>query len=302
MFFKNLKMFRLASNWTMNAQQLNDALGKLAFTATGNTEMQSCGWVRPHPESSHEYVHCTGSHYLITLCTEKKLLPSSVINQFAQARALELEEQQGYKPGRKQMKELKEQVTDELLPRAFSLQSQTQVWIDTSGRWLVVEAASAAKCDEVIGLLAKAIDPFPVMPLYTELSPAASMTNWLLTDEPPAGFSIDQASELQSTSEMRASVRYKHQSIDIEDVRKHVQAGKQCVRLALTWNDRISFSLTDALDIKGVTPLDILKESQENQAKNEIEQWDADIALMGGELSRLLADLVEALGGEKNEA
>lgn len=302
MFFKNLRVFRLAPNWAMDAQQLSDALAKQAFASAGNTEMQSSGWVRPHPESSHDLLHTVGGHYLITLCTEKKLLPSSVINQFAKARALELEEQQGFKPGRKQMKELKEQITDELLPRAFSLQSYTQAWIDTSGRWFVVEAASSAKCDEVMGALAKAIDPFPVMPLYTELSPAASMTNWLLSDEPPAGFSIDQTTELQSTNETRASVRYKHQSVDIEEVRKHVEAGKQCVRLALTWNDRISFSLTDGLDIKGVTPLDVLNEGREKQAESEIEQFDADITLMGGELSRLLADLVEALGGEKNEA
>lgn len=302
MFFKNLRVFRLAPNWAMDAQTFSDALAKQAFAATSASEMQSFGWVSPHPESTHEYLHAVGNHYLITLCTEKKLLPSSVINQFAQARALEIEEQQGYKPGRKQMKEIKEQVTDELLPRAFSLQSRTQVWIDTSGRWLVVDAAAAAKCDEVMGALAKVVDPFPVIPLYTEFSPAASMTNWLLSDEPPASFSIDQTTELQSTNETRASVRYKHQSVDIEDVRKHVQSGKQCVRLAMTWADRISFSLTDNLDIKGVTPLDILKEGQEAQPESEIEQLSADITLMGGELSRLLTDLVEALGGEKHEA
>src|SRR3546814_6475833 len=90
-------------------------------------------------------------------------------------------------------------------------------------------------------MLAKAIDSFPISPLYVEESPAAAMTNWLISDEPPSNFSIDQDTELRSTSDSGAAVRYVRQSIEIDDVRKHVQAGKQCTRLAMTWADRVSF-------------------------------------------------------------
>src|SRR5690606_40644688 len=120
---------------------------------------------------------------LLNLRVEKKLLPTTVINQFARARASEIEEQQGYKPGRKQMKDIKEQVTDELLPKAFSVYRDTRVWIDTKNNWLVIDAAAAAKSDEVLGMLAKAIDGLPISPLYVEQSPAAAMTNWLISDE-----------------------------------------------------------------------------------------------------------------------
>ena len=81
---------------------------------------------------------------LLTFRAEKKLLPASVVTQVTKARALELEEQQGFKPGRKQMRELKEQVTDELLPRAFSIRRDTRVWIDTKNGWLVIDAALAS--------------------------------------------------------------------------------------------------------------------------------------------------------------
>jgi DNA recombination-dependent growth factor C len=60
---------------------------------------------------------------LLTLATEKKLLPSSVINQVAKARAAEQEEQQGFRPGRKQMKELKEQASPTNCCRAPSASS-----------------------------------------------------------------------------------------------------------------------------------------------------------------------------------
>src|SRR5690606_37435978 len=174
-----------------------------------------------------------------------------------------------------------------------------RVWLDMHNHWLVIDAAAAAKSDEVLGLLAKSLDALPVSPLHVEQSPASAMTNWLISDEPPTGFTIDQDTELRSTSDSGAAVRYVRQSVEIADVRKHVQAGKQCTRLALTWNDRVSFMLTEGLDIKRVNPLDVLKEGQDSSAQNEAEQFDSDFALMTGELSRLVAGLVEALGGEK---
>ncbi|MCD9473050.1 recombination-associated protein RdgC, partial [Photobacterium phosphoreum] len=182
---------------------------------------------------------------------------------------------------------------------AFSIYRDTRVWIDTKNHWLVIDAAAAAKSDEVLGLLAKAIEPFPVAPLFVEQSPAAAMTNWLVSDEAPSGFSIDQDTELRSTGESRAAVRYVRQSIEIDDVRKHVEDGKQCTRLALTWADRVSFVLTEGLEIKRVTPLDVLKEGQDLSAHNDAERFDSDFTLMAGELANLIAGLVDALGGEK---
>ncbi|HWK60122.1 MAG TPA: recombination-associated protein RdgC [Eoetvoesiella sp.] len=300
MWFKNLKIFRLAPAWSISADALEAALQKHAFRPGNSQEMQSLGWVAPREGGG--LVHSVDGQFLLSLRAEKKLLPATVINQVARAKAQDIEEQQGYKPGRKQMKEIKEQVTDELLPKAFTVYRDTRVWLDTRRHWLVIDAAAAAKSDEVLGVLAKSIEPFPVLPLHVEMSPASAMTSWLIADEPPAGFSVDQDTELRSTSESRAAVRYVRQSIEIDDVRKHVQAGKQCTRLALTWADRVSFVLTDGLDIKRVTPLDVLKENQDSAAQNEDEQFDSDMALMTGELARLIEGMVEALGGEKKAA
>ena len=297
MWFKNLKVYRLASTWAITADDLTEKLTKQAFQPTGSQEMQSLGWVPPR--DGEGLVHAIERQFLLSLRAEKKVLPGTVINQVAKAKAQDIEEQQGFKPGRKQMKEIKEQVTDELLPKSHSIYRDTRVWIDTKNHWLVIDAAAAGKSDEVLGMLAKAFDSFPIAPLYVAQSPAAAMTNWLIEDEPPPSFSIDQDTELRSTSESGAAVRYLRQSIEIDDVRKHVHAGKQCTRLALTWADRVSFVLTDGLDIKRISPLDVLKEGQDSHAQNDAELFDSDFTLMTGELSRLLADLVQALGGEK---
>lgn len=302
MFFKNLKVFLLDPTWQPSADELGKALSSCSFIPTGSQEAQTSGFVRPCEHASNDLVHAVGKHYLIALRTEKKLLPSSVVTQFAHARAQEIEEQQGYKPGRKQMKEIKEQLTIELLPRAFSLQSQTLAWFDLENHRFVIEAAASARCDEVLGLFAKCVNPFPIVPLHVAQSPAAAMTEWLINDEPPAGFSVDQDTQLQSTGESRATVRYTRQSVDTAEVRRHVQAGKQCTRLALTWNDRVSFVLTDTLDIKSVDPLDVIRENADAYSQNSEEQFDSDMTLMTGELGRALADVIAALGGVRQDA
>ncbi|CAM3656963.1 recombination-associated protein RdgC [Bordetella flabilis] len=296
MFFKNLKIYRLSSAWTLTNDQLEANLVKQAFQPGSELEMQKLGWVAPRENG--RLAHVVNGQILIVLRAETKLLPNSVVNQVTRARAQELEEQQGYKPGRKQMKELKERVTDELLPRAFSLYRDTQVWIDPVNRWLVIDAAAAAKADEVIGMLAKTLDPLPLETLHVARPPASAMTDWLASDEAPSHFTIDQDTELRASGESRAAIRYVKHSIDAEDVRRHTQSGKQCTRLAMTWADRVSFMLTETLDIKRVVPLDVLKESPDAISKNDDERFDSDMALMTGELAKLLADLVEALGGE----
>lgn len=235
---------------------------------------------------------------LLTLRTEKKLLPASVINQVTKARAGELEEQQGFKPGRKQLKELKEQITEELLPRAFSIRSDTRVWIDPINGWLVIDAASSAKADGTRGMLFKAVDSLQLTTLQVNVSPVAAMTEWLSGDEAPGGFTIDQDIELQSSAESKPTVRYARHPLDVAEMGRHIAAGKRCTKLAMTWNDRVSFVLTDGLIVKRVAPLEVLKEGK-TQTGTADEAFDGDFLLMAGELNRLLGGLVGALGGER---
>jgi recombination associated protein RdgC len=296
MWFKNLQIYRLSAPWAMTPEQMEECLAPLAFAPCTSLDMQSQGWISPRDNGM--LVHTVNKQMLLQLGTEKKLLPATVINQVSKARAAELEEQQGFKPGRKQMKELKEQVADELLPRAFSIQSSTSVWIDPVNGWLVVDAASPAKADEVFKALLKSMDQLPLGTLRVQQSPVAAMTDWLAADEAPSGFTVDQDTELRATGEGKATVRYVRHTLEADDVRRHIAAGKQCTRLALTWADRVSFVLTESLTVKRVTPLDVLKENADTATQNDDERFDTDFALMTGELAKLMGDLVQALGGE----
>jgi len=296
MWFKSLFIYRLPANLTMSAAALEEKLSRQPLQPCGGMDKQSRGWIPP--QANGPLVHALNHQLLIALGVEQKLLPASIINQFAKDRIAELEAQQGHRVGRKETKEIKEQVTDELLPRAFAHRRTTFVWIDPVNGWLVVDAASPAKADEVLELLSKTLDNLPLKLVSTKLSPVTAMTGWLSAGEAPSGFTIDRELELRSIDDNKATVRYVRHDLEGKEIQAHIAAGKSATRLGLTWNDKISFVLTEQFQIKRLAFLDILKEESESQAETTEELFDIDFTLMAGELARMLADLVEALGGE----
>ena len=297
MWFRNLQIFRLGTGWEYTSDQLAEAMLRGQFHGCGATDRTSRGWVPPRGNDG-EMVFVVGRQQLIALGIEQKLLPAAVTRQYADAKLQEIEAAQGYKPGRKQAKEVWEQVELELLPRAFVKRGLTYVWIDPVGRWLVVDAASSARADEVIEHLKLSLGELPLSLLKTQLAPGTAMTQWLAAGEAVGSFTIDRDCELQASADERPVVRYVRHNLDSDEVRAHIAAGKNATRLALTWNERVSLVLTEQLQIKRVAFLDVLKEDAERQAENGDDLFAANFALMAGELAQLLNHLVDALGGE----
>ena len=297
MWFRNLQIFRLTSEWAYTTDSLSQALHKGLFHGCGATERVARGWVPPRGEDG-ELVFSVAHQQLIALGVEQKLLPASVVRQYALAKLTEIEAAQGYKPGRKQRRDVTDQLEIELLPRAFVKRGLTYVWIDPVNRWLLVDASSSTRADEVMEHLKLSLGELPITLVKTQLAAASAMTQWLAAGHAPGGFSIDRDCELCAAAEERAAVRYVRHNLDSDEVRSHIAAGKAATRLALTWNDRISFVLTEQLQVKRVAFLDLLKEDAERQNENADDLFAANFTLMCGELAQLLGDLLEALGGE----
>jgi recombination associated protein RdgC len=294
--FKNVTLYRLGAPAIDPAQIAAAILESGQFyRPIGNQEVQSQGFVPPR-EGEH-LVATVGRQMFLKFRTEKKLLPAAVINEATAARCAELEEQQGFAPGRKATREIRERVTDELLPRAFSTSTFTRVWLDPVNGWFVVDSSTPSKCDAIVRAILKACDRFPLESVRVNRSPVGVMTEWLASDEVPAAFTVDQDTELRATGESKATVKFVRHSLDPDDIGRHIAAGKQCTQLALTWNSKISFVLTAALTLKRVEALDVLKEN-ETVTHDDDERFAADMTLMTGELSRMFADLVDVLGGE----
>lgn len=291
--FKNAILYRIAPQWVGTLEQVEEALQKTPFTPCGPTQEKSSGWVPPRGEEHGLLAESVDSQWMLRFMSEAKLLPASTLARKVQEKADAIEKEFGRKPGKKEKQELKDEAKLDLLPMAFTKQGATWVWINPEAKLLLIDAGSQSRADEIVTLLVESLQGFGVALLDTQTSPQAAMAHWLMTQEPPMGFTCDRECELKAADESKAVVRYARHPLDIEEVKQHVEQGKLPTKLALTWDDRVSFILTEGLQLKKIEFLDsVLDEAGEEGG------FDTDVAIATGELCRLIPDLIDALGGE----
>jgi recombination associated protein RdgC len=300
MWFKNLTVYRLPADWSWSAASLEEALARRPLQPCSPFEMRSMGWVAP--ATTDRLLHTLGEHHLLALGVEQKLLPASIVRQEAERRAKVQAATQGFAVGRRQMRALKMQVLEELRARALSRRRLTRAWIDPRSGWLVVDSASDRRAEELVETLRDTLGSLAVQKVDTERSPSACMAAWLMQSDASGAFSIEQDLELQSSEPAKSIVRYRRHPLDGKEVRAYVAGGKRPTQLGLTWNGRISFVLTEKLQIKRVEFLELAPERGDEEEIDPAEQFDLDFAVMAGELAKLIIELIRQLDGQQNRA
>ena len=297
--FKNALVYRI-EHWDPAALHgLEDRLDGARFIECGATQPESSGWVEPRGLKHGALFEHVGGQLILQLCTETKAVPGGVVKTQLAERLDAVEKDTGRRPKGKRARELKDEVVQDLLPRAFPKRSTTWVWISPQANLLLVGAASMKKADAVTTRLVELLGgALRLTLLQTQTSPATAMSAWLADKEAPAGFSIDRECELKQPDSEKATVRYARHTLDIDEVGQHIKQGKLPTQLALTWSGRVSFVLTETLALKKIKLLDVVLESVTRGDQKADSDFDTDVALSTGELAGLLRDLVDALGGE----
>lgn len=289
-------VYRIGEGWRPSLEEIEHGLDAERFVPCGASQEKAIGWLEPRGEAHGPLVEAVNGQRILKLKMETRGVPGSVVTRKATERSAQIEATEGRKPGKKEMREIKEDVKLSLMPMAFSKESSIWVWIDPDAELLVIDAGSQGKADEVITMLVKSFAGLSLALINTQMSPQSAMASWLITQESPASFSVDRECELKAADESKSVVRYVRHALDTEEVKQHVEGGKLPTRLALTWEGRVSFSLTEALQLKKITFLDVVFEAT---AAERSEGFDADVAIATGELTKLLPDLFVALGGEQ---
>lgn len=304
--FKTASFFRIAPDFFIPPlDALEVALQATRFVPCGATQPESSGWIAPRGNKSISLVESVGGQIILKLCTERRPLPASAVKAAVEERIEKYKEETGQeRVGAKIKKAFKEEVIIDLLPRAFTKRSSTLLWIDPVHHFLVVDTGSLSGADKIVTYLVEALNEVPgshpglgVKPVQTTLSAATAMAFWLSNKEAPHGFTVDRDCELKTPDDLKATVRYSRHTLEIDEVAEHIAAGKVPTQLALTWNDRVSFMLTETAQVKKLKLLDVVLDGVQEGGKDD-DGFDSDVAILTGELSGLLPDLLDALGGE----
>ncbi|MDQ3272569.1 MAG: recombination-associated protein RdgC [Pseudomonadota bacterium] len=303
--FKSASFFRIADDFVLPPlEALEESLQAARFLPCGATQAESSGWVPPRGNRSAALVESISRQIIVRLCTERRPVPASAIKAAVEERIEKYKQETGReRVGAKIKKEFKEEVLLDLMPRAFTKQSATTLWLDPVNKFIVVDSGSLTGADKVVSFLVEALSSIPgaaslkAQPVQTTQSAAASMAHWLASREAPVGFTVDRDCELKMPDDEKSTVRYSRHTLEIDEVAEHIAAGKVPTQLAMTWNDRVSFVLSDAGQIKKLKLLDVVLDGVGDKGKDD-DGFDTDAAILTGELSAMIPDILEALGGE----
>lgn len=301
MWFKNLQAYRFTKPFEFDPESLGDLLEQHAFKPCSSQELTSSGWTPPLGRHGTDFVHAAGGYIMVCNKRQDKLLPSAVINEELEEKILELEVAQDRKISRKEKRDLKEEITFSLLPRAFVRSSLQFAYISLKENHLIVNASSEKRADEMVSNLRNALGTLPVMPLTCKHQPLGTMTHWLKTGQPTDGFALGGECELRSDNDISQIIRCKNQDLSSTDILSHLKSGMHVSKLELSWDERIEFVLDEKLVIKRIRFTDVVQDKvEQNEQRNDdaASAFDVDFSIMTLELSAFIKAMIKALGGE----
>lgn len=299
MWFKNLMSYRLTKPLEWERNQLQTQLENCQFHPCGAQDQSKFGWGYPLRGSDLLYFS-VGNHILLVAKKEEKILPANVVKRELDERIESLEQKENRKLKKVEKQTLKDDVVINLLPRAFSKNQHTALWIDTENQLIHVDAASSKRAEDALALLRKSLGSLPVVPLAFANEPSTVMTNWIAQDSLPHWLIALEEAELRGSQE-DSVIRCKKQPLENEEILALLQEGKKVVsKLALEWEDTLTFVFHEDCTLKRLKFADTVREKNDDILKEDFAQrFDADFVLMTGILSKLIENLLDEFGGEK---
>lgn len=291
MWFKQCQAYRLPE--TPDAAVLAAALDEHRFAPPCGLDWFTDGFAVPQPFGD-ELVFAADKTLGISLKREERVLPGAVIKTVLDEKIAKIEAEEARKVGRKERQELKEQIIDELLPRAFTRASRTDAVL--VGGYLLINQ-TGNKAENLLSHLREALGGLRALPTFTRRSASELMTQWLLRGEADGQFELDDYVALVGAGDMAPEVRIKREDVTAEEVVQHVKCGKRVVELGLVWRESVVLVLTQDLTLKRIRYLDHLQEDGQSHGDSGSDLAAASQIIAGNALAMILDELAELLGG-----
>lgn len=291
MWFKQCQAYRLPE--TPDAAVLAAALDEHRFAPPCGLDWFTDGFAVPQPFGD-ELVFAADKTLGISLKREERVLPGAVIKTALDGKIAKIEAEEARNVGRKERQELKEQIIDDLLPRAFTRASRTDAVL--VGGYLLINQ-TGNKAENLLSHLREALGGLRAQPTVTRRSVSELMTEWLLRGEADGQFELDDYVALVGAGDMAPEIRIKREDLTAEEVVQHVKCGKRVAELGLVWRERVVLVLTQDLTLKRIRYLDHLQEDAQSHGDSGFDLAAASQIIAGNALAMILDELAELLGG-----
>ncbi|GAA4825890.1 recombination-associated protein RdgC [Marinicella pacifica] len=291
MWFKNARLFQLNEDFSLSAEQLSEALKSDELRPCGPMELVSKGWLSPFGEDSDLFVLQSGDALMFTMGVEEKVMPAAVVNHQLHLQVAQIKQSTGEKPGRKQQMDMKQQLMNEMLPQAFVKPKTLHAYIDLNLNHLVVNTASQNAAEDLVSQLRQTLGSFKAAAYGPSSSMAESLTQWVLKDQPPGGFMLDNEIVLETLDDNKGVVRGRNIEHLDDQMKRHIDNGYMVTQLGLSYQDRVEFVLGHDMGIKKIKFTDVvLDQLEESSIESEWQLLDSQFTLFSLEVRALLAE------------
>ncbi len=301
MWFRNLLVYRLTQDLDLDAERLEAALASKPARPCASQELTTYGFVAPFGKGADApLLHASQGFLLLAARKEERILPGSVVRDALKEKVDEIEAEQMRKVYKKEREQLKDEIVQSFLPRAFIRMSATFAAIARAQGLILVDAASPKRAEDLLSTLREVLGSLPVRPLNVKIAPSATLTQWLQSQQASHGLHVLDECELRDTQEDGGIVRIKRHDLASEEVQQHLATGKIVTKLSLAWEDKLSLLIDDKLALKRLRFEDLLQDqAAEEGGDDALGQQDASFTLMMLTFMEFIPQLIEALGGEE---
>ena len=298
MWFRNLQLYRLGQHLDLTPEALDERLQSVAFRGCGRLELTAIGWVPPLGREGQQLVHAAGGYVMICSRKADKIIPAGVVKQLLDDKVADVEAAESREVYRKERQRMKDDIIHGLMPHALTRHADQYAYIDTRNDLVVVDSPTPARAEALITLLRTTLGSLKATPVKVKQSISHTLTRWLGGERLAPGFALGEECELKHPDPDGGVITCRHQDLGAGEIRNHIKNGKQAVRLALHWKDRLTFLLQEDLSIKRLRFEEVVTQDGEADADDAATRFDLDFSLMTLELNEFTPQLLRALGGE----
>jgi len=293
--FRNLRFYHITSPWPKTEQLLSDLLSENVFSPCGAYSERTAGWEAPANYDDAPLCRRLNGADLLQLRTQSRVLPVAAIKEALEEKVIEFRSRMDQEPPRGELRRLREDTKDELLPKALLKSERSRACFIHSESLLAIDVGTDAKAEWFIDQLRTCFGQFNCTPLNFN-NPPGELLKRIFLGETPLGFSLGRECRMQDLKDTRSIATWREFELADQSIRRHVIDGMKLTHLGIGFDELLSC----VIDEDGViSKLRFIEADAIDTPDHEdpLARLDADFVMLSGTVQRLAENLKKLLGG-----
>jgi len=293
--FRNLRFYSITSPWPKTEEELSGVLSTNPFSPCGAFAERTAGWEPPAEFDGAPLCRRLSGADLLQLRTQSRVLPVAAVKEAMEEKVQEFRARMAQDPPRSELRRLREETRDELLPKALLKSDRCRAAFLRKESLLAIDAATDTRAEWFIDQLRTCFGQFRCVPLTFNKQPEELLKRIFL-GESPLGFSLGRECRMQDLSDSRSIATWREFELSDPAIRKHVVDGMRLTHLGIGFNEILSCVISEDAVVSKLRFNDGAAEDQPD-IEDPLARLDAEFVLLAGTVSRMVESLGKLLGG-----